>query len=101
MVVGVARCHPFQREQIGAIAFRLAAFAVESLQRRQKIPLAGILAHIGEPTISPPLAPRARAPPDLEVEPAATLEFAFDQSPPWDPTAPAPGPGFGFDQTLN
>ena len=47
------------------------------------------------------LAPRARDPPELVAEWAGTPEFAFDQSPPWDPTSPAPDPGLPFDQTLN
>jgi len=60
-----------------------------------------ILARLGEPTTPPLLAPRARDPPELEAEWAGTPEFAFDQSPPWDPTSPAPDPGLPFDQTLN
>jgi len=56
-----------------------------------------ILAHLGEPTTPPLLALRARAPPDLEAVPVGSLGFAFDQSPPWDSTTPAPDPGFAFD----
>ncbi len=37
---------------------------------------------------SPVLAPRARAPPELETERACTAAFAFDQSPSWDPVTP-------------
>ena len=59
-----------------------------------------IRAHLGEPTM-PPVLPRARAPPELETESVGTPGFAFDQSPPWDPTTPAPDPGLPFDQTLN
>jgi len=57
--------------------------------------LIAFLAHLGEPTVPPPLAPRARAPPDVK----AGFAFDFDQSPRGDPTAPAPDPGFTFDQT--
>jgi len=60
-----------------------------------------ILAHLGEPTAPPPLAPRARSPPEPETEWAGTPEFAFDQSPPWNLTTPAPDPGLPFDQTRN
>ena len=60
-----------------------------------------LLAHLGEPTTPPPLAPRARDPPELGTEGAGTAEFAFDQSPPWDPTTPASDPGLHFDQTLS
>jgi len=74
---------------------RLIAFLTEPPSIR------AILAHLGEPTTRPVLAARARAPPDLEAEPVGSLEFAFDQSPPWDPAAPPPDPGFSFDQTLN
>ncbi len=42
----------------------------------------------------------ARAPPELEAEPVGSLGFAFDQSPPWDPTTPPTEPGLSFDQTL-
>jgi hypothetical protein len=56
-----------------------------------------ILAHLGEPTTAPPLAPRARAPPELETALAGTP--AFDQSPSWDPAAAPPSPGLSFDQT--
>ena len=44
-----------------------------------------IRAHRGEPTAAPPLAPRARAPPAIELAPLDT--FAFDQTPYWDRTA--------------
>jgi hypothetical protein len=54
-----------------------------------------ILAHLGEPTTPPPLAPHARAPPDFDTNPPGSRGFDFDQSPPWDPTAPEPG--FAFD----
>ncbi len=60
---------------------RLIAFLTEPRSIRT------ILAHLGEPTIPPPLIPRARDSP------------AFDQSPPWDPTTPTPDPGYPFDQT--
>lgn len=74
---------------------RLIAFLTEPPSIR------AILAHLGEPMTLPPLTPRARAPPELEPEWAGTAEFAFDQSPPWDPTSPAPDPGLPSDQTLN
>ena len=44
-----------------------------------------ILEHIGEPTKAPVLSP-ARGPPAGET---------FDQSPVFDPVAPAPAPAFG------
>jgi hypothetical protein len=74
---------------------RLIAFLTEPRSIR------ALLAHLGEPTTPPALAPRARAPPELEPERAGTPAFAFDQSPPWDPITPAPDPGLPFDQTLN
>jgi hypothetical protein len=46
-------------------------------------------------------APCARDPPELEAERVSTPGFAFDHSPPWDPTTPPPDPGYPFDQTLN
>jgi hypothetical protein len=58
-------------------------------------------AYLGEPTTPPVLAPRARAPPELNTEGIGTATFAFDQSPSWDPAAAPPDPGFSFDQTLN
>lgn len=73
---------------------RLIAFLTEPSSIR------AILAHLGEPITPPVLAPRARAPPELETEWAGTPAFAFDQSPPWDPTTPAPDPGSSFDQTI-
>jgi hypothetical protein len=51
---------------------RLIAFLTEPCSIR------AILAHLGEPTTPPPLAPRARDPPYLD----AALAFDFDQSPP-------------------
>jgi len=75
---------------------RLIAFLTDPFSIR------AILAHLGEPTTPPPLAPRARAPPDVVGrEWAGTPGFAFDQSPPWDSTTPPSDPGFSFDQTLN
>ena len=49
-----------------------------------------ILQHIGEPTRPPVLSP-ARGPP---------AGVTFDQSPVFDPVAPAPAPAFEFDQRL-
>jgi len=57
-----------------------------------------ILAHLGEPTTPPLLAPRARDPPALEADRVGTPGFAFDQSPPGDPTTPPPDPGCSFNQ---
>ena len=74
---------------------RLIAFLTDPAAIRM------ILAHLGKPITPPVLAPRARAPPELEAEPARTSGFAFEQSPPWDPTTPAPDRGLPFDQTLN
>jgi hypothetical protein len=74
---------------------RLIAFLTEPASIRT------LLAHRGEPTTPPPLAPRARAPPELEAEGVGTAAFAFDQSPSWDPLTPPPDPAVSFDQTLN
>jgi len=73
---------------------RLVAFLTEPAAIR------AILAHLGEPTAPPPLAPRARAPPKIGPEDVG-FGFAFDQSPTWDPIAPAPDSEVTFDQTLN
>jgi hypothetical protein len=59
---------------------RLIAFLTEPNSIR------ALLAHLGEPTTPPALAPRARDPPELD----AGFAFAFDQSPSW--TAPPPDP---------
>jgi hypothetical protein len=75
---------------------RLIAFLIDPGTIR------AILAHLGAPTTPPPLAPRARAPPELEAEDGVgTRRFPFDQSPRCDPTTPPTDPGFTFDQTLN
>jgi hypothetical protein len=74
---------------------RLIAFLTEPPSIRT------ILAHLGQPSTPPVLAPRPRAPPELETDWAGTSAFAFDQSPSWDPAAAPPDPGFSFDQTLN
>ena len=60
-----------------------------------------ILAHLGEPTTPPLLAPRTRDPPELEADRVGTPGFACDQSPPGDPTTPPPDPGDPFAQTWN
>jgi hypothetical protein len=73
---------------------RLIAFLTEPHSIR------ALLAHLGEPTTPPVLAPRARDPPELETEGIDTVAFAFDQSPSWDPAAAPPDPGLSFDQTL-
>jgi hypothetical protein len=70
---------------------RLIAFLTEPAS------IHALLAHLGEPTTPPALAPRARDPPDLD----AGFNCAFDQSPSWDSTAAASEPSFHFDQTLN
>lgn len=81
-------CPRCQRE------LRLIAFLTEPISIR------AILRPVGEPSVPPPLAPHARAPPDLDTDPlAGTLGLAFDQSPPWDLTAPAPDSGLSCDQT--
>lgn len=41
-------------------------------------------------SLPPALAPRARAPPKLEVDRVGTPGFAFDQVTSWDPIAPPP-----------
>lgn len=68
---------------------RLIAFLTEPPSIRT------ILAHLGEPTTPPVLAPRARAPPELD----AGFAFEFDQSRTGDRTQPLPDPGYHFDQT--
>jgi hypothetical protein len=70
---------------------RLIAFLTEPTSIR------ALLAHLGEPTTPPPLAPRARDPPELD----AGFAFEFDQSRIRDRTEPLPNRGFHFDQTLN
>ena len=71
---------------------RLIAFLTEPPAIRT------ILAHLGEPTTPPVLAPRARAPPEFDTEATGTASFAFDQSLSWDPAAAPPDPGCQFDQ---
>ena len=56
-----------------------------------------ILAHRGEPTAAPPLAPRARAPPAIDLAPLDT--FAFDQTPHWDLTAAPEDLPYKFEPT--
>ena len=59
--------------------------------------IAAILTHFGEPLTPPPLAPRARAPPELDTgEPAQPLDQSFA----WDTSAPPPDPGFEFNQSV-
>ncbi len=70
---------------------RLIAFLTEPDSIRT------ILAHLGESTIPPPRAPRARDPPDLD----AGIAFDFDQSRRADYSLPLPDPGFSFDQTVH
>ncbi len=66
---------------------RLIAFITDPLAIRS------ILEYLGEPPTPPPLA---RAPPPLF---SAEFESCCDQTPAGDLTAPAPDPGFEFDQT--
>jgi hypothetical protein len=49
---------------------------------------------------APHAALRARAPPELDTDRAASAAFAFDQSPSCDLITPPPDPGFSFAQTL-
>ena len=70
---------------------RLIAFLTEPASIR------ALLAHLGEPTTPPALAPRARDPPVLD----ARFTCALDRSPWWDSTAAASEPSFHFDRTLN
>jgi len=56
---------------------------------------------LGEPTVPPPLAPAARAPPSFETQGAGKPELASNQSPPRDAATPAIESGFHFDQTVN
>jgi hypothetical protein len=70
---------------------RLIAFLTEPTSIR------ALLRHLGQPTTAPPLAPRARAPPEFDTDRPGTGDFAFDQSPPWDPSAATPDPGCPFD----
>ena len=64
---------------------RLIAFVTETAS------VTRILEHIGEPAKPPRLSP-ARGPP--------TGQESFDQTPLFDPLAPAPEPAFEFDQRL-
>jgi hypothetical protein len=64
---------------------RIIAFVTETAS------VTRILQHIGEPTTAPVLSP-ARGPP--------AWEETFDQTPVFDPLAPAPEPAFEFDQTI-
>ena len=61
----------------------------------QPAAIGSILAHIGEPITPPPLAPRARAPPEFDN---TELALTLDQSPVWELTAPPPEFGFEFNQ---
>jgi hypothetical protein len=72
-------------------AERLIVFLTEPASIR------ALLAHLGEPTTPPVLAPRARDSPVLD----AGFTCAFGQSPWWNSTAAASEPSFHFDQTLN
>jgi hypothetical protein len=56
-----------------------------------------ILSHLGEPATPPPLAARARAPPELDL--AGSDLVTLDQSPPWEPTSAPADPGYEFEQT--
>jgi hypothetical protein len=69
---------------------RLIAFLTEPTSIR------ALLRHLGQPTTAPPLAPRARAPPEFDTDQPGTGDLAFDQSP-WDPSAATPDPGCSFD----
>jgi hypothetical protein len=75
------------------------AFAPHSLRLialiTQPAAIGSILTRISEPITPPPLAPRARAPPEFEdTEQALTL----DQSLAWNLAAPSPEPRFEFNQ---
>ena len=65
---------------------RLIAFVTDSAS------ITRILEHLGEPTRPPPVSP-ARGPPGWEG--------MLDQSPLYDPTAPAPVPEYEFDQRVS
>ena len=71
---------------------KLIAFITEPITIR------ALLMQGGEPIHPPPLAARARVPPELEL--AHTAAFAFDQSPEWEHGAITAGPRFQFDQTV-
>ena len=70
---------------------RLIAFITEPRA------IAAILTHLGEPITPPPLAPRARAPPELDF--MGSERTALDQSPRWDLSTPPSVPSFEFDQS--
>jgi hypothetical protein len=70
-------------------AMRLIAFIT------QPAAVGSILTHMGEPITPPPLAPRARAPPEFED---TELALTLDQSPVWDLAAPSPEQPFEFNQ---
>jgi hypothetical protein len=65
---------------------RLIAFVTDSAS------VIRILEHLGEPTRAPPVSP-ARGPP--------AWEGRLDQSPAYDPTAPAPVPEYELDQRVS
>jgi hypothetical protein len=60
--------------------------------------VAAILTHLGEPTTPPPLAPRARAPPELDFT-AGGEATLLDQSSGWEASTLSADPGYAFDQT--
>jgi hypothetical protein len=67
---------------VGQTEMRLIAFVTDSVS------VIRLLEHLGEPTRPPPLSP-ARGPP--------AWEEVFDQTPAYDPTAPAPVPEYEYE----
>ena len=80
LIARLYECLPLSCPRCGA-DMKLIAFITEPITIR------ALLTHRGEPAQPPPLAPRARAPPELEF--VHTEAFAFDAD-----------PGFQFDQTV-
>ena len=83
LIARIYEVFPLVCRQCGA-EMRIIGFITETAS------VTRILEHIGEPTKAPVLSP-ARGPPAGET---------FDQSPLFDPVAPAPAPAFEFDQTV-
>ncbi len=83
LIARIYETFPLSCPQCGT-EMRLIAFVTDTAS------VTRILEHIGEPPKPPVLSP-ARGPPTGET---------FDQSPVFDPLAPAPEPAFEFDQTV-
>lgn len=87
---------PALLESACPIALRTGLFVADSQIGTRSDAIEPILTYLGEPITPPPLAPRARAPPECDV--AEAESGPFDQSTPWDATRAPPDPRFGFSQ---